>query len=67
VAEQTQPAEPDDWVIVFRALKSDTPATIRIRHLLKRALRTFGLKCLSIDRPATTKAAEVERQNPPPT
>lgn len=37
---------PDEWIFVFQALPSETPAPIRIRHLLKRALRDWGLKCV---------------------
>jgi hypothetical protein len=45
-AEEQQP-DPDEWVIVLRALPSVVPAAIRVRHLLKRALRDWNLRCVS--------------------
>lgn len=35
--------------LTFRPLASEVPATIRFRHLLKVALRTFGLKCIKVE------------------
>ena len=42
-----RPTEPDDlspWYIEFRPLADDIPAAIRMRRLLKFALRTLRLK-----------------------
>ena len=40
---------PDRWTLTFEPLPHDVPATVRIRHLLKYALRTLRLKCVSVD------------------
>lgn len=41
----------DDWRLTFHPLAHDAPIPIRIRHLLKRALRDWGLKCTKIEGP----------------
>ena len=35
-------------ILQFRALPSDVEAPIRVRHLLKRALRSYGLECVKV-------------------
>ena len=35
-------------ILEFRALPSDVAAPIRVRHLLKRALRSYGLECIRV-------------------
>lgn len=41
------PNEPN-YVIEFRPQPSAVPAPLRIRRLLKYALRSLGLKCISL-------------------
>ena len=36
------------FVVTVRAERHDVPAIIRLRALLNAALRSFGLKCLSV-------------------
>jgi hypothetical protein len=40
---------PDDWRLVFRPLPDDVPVPVRIRHLLKIALRSLRLKCVKLE------------------
>lgn len=42
---------PDDTLIVLRPLPSDVPVRVRVRALLKRALRDWQLRCVEV-RPA---------------
>ena len=44
--------------LTFRPLPSDIPASVRFRHLLKRALRDYKLRCTSVE--------PVPRQDPAP-
>jgi hypothetical protein len=37
---------PEVWTLSFKATGNGPPAEIRIRQLLKVALRRFGLKCV---------------------
>jgi hypothetical protein len=44
--------------VTFRGLRSDVPFAVRLRHLLKRALRDWQLRCVPVeDVPAWTDAA----------
>ena len=43
------------WIITVEATGPGPPEQVRIRRLLKVALRTFGLRCLSIGTAATDK------------
>ena len=38
---------PDDWTLTFRATGQGPPVEIRVRRLLKAALRAYGLRCVS--------------------
>ena len=38
---------PDDWTLTFRATGQGPPVAIRVRRLLKAALRSYGLRCIS--------------------
>lgn len=38
----------DVWILEFKTLPSDIPAAIRVRALLKRALRDWKLKCVAV-------------------
>jgi hypothetical protein len=52
--------EPELWHLTFQVADSgDPPVAIRVRRLLKRALRSFGLKCVDyrVDAPASEPAA----------
>ena len=51
------PEPPPDYSIRLRPLHDSAPAAIRLRHLLKYALRGLGLRCISIK--------EVPRDNKP--
>jgi hypothetical protein len=49
--------------LVVEALPDEVPANIRLRTFLKRALRSFGIRCVSISEvpPATlTDGADVQ-------
>ena len=41
--------KPDLGVLSFQPLPSDSPPAVRVRMLLKTALRRFGLKCVRLD------------------
>jgi hypothetical protein len=43
------PAERETWTLVFQALPSWEPAPVRIRRLLKTAVRRDRLRCLCLD------------------
>ncbi len=38
---------PTTYTLVFRPLPSDVPAILRVRRLLKHALRSLDLRCVS--------------------
>jgi hypothetical protein len=43
-------AEPEQcFKIIVRALPSPVPGVVRLRHALKIRLRTYGLRCLSVE------------------
>ena len=42
------PPDPETFVLTLRAEAHVVPAIIRLRALLKAALRQFGLRCVSI-------------------
>ena len=44
---------PKIYAVTFRAEEHDVPAILRLRELLKRALRDYGLRCVRLraDRP----------------
>lgn len=46
------------FVLTIRALSSDIPPEIRLRRLLKAALRSFGFQCVAVERDGTAKACE---------
>jgi hypothetical protein len=48
--------EAELWHLTFRAEGDGPPVAIRVRRLLKRALRSFGLRCIDyrLDAPAAT-------------
>ncbi len=47
-----------EYRLTFRALPGELPVPIRLRHLLKDALRSYGLRCTAIE--------EVKPSNPDP-
>jgi hypothetical protein len=44
------PTDRERWTLTFEPVPDPQapPAPIRIRHLLKRALRSFGLRCVNV-------------------
>jgi hypothetical protein len=42
---------PEIWTLTFRPLPSPIPPELRIKALLKRALRQHGLRCVYIGEP----------------
>ena len=40
---------PNDVRVIIRALPDDAPASVRLRRWLKLGLRTFGLRCVSVE------------------
>lgn len=42
------PAKPEQWCITFEAIPGAVPVAVRVRHLLKRALRDWGLRAISV-------------------
>jgi hypothetical protein len=47
---------PEIWTLTFRALPSPVPVELRVRALLKRALRQHQLRCVSLGRPPVAPA-----------
>ena len=49
-------SKPATWFLAFRAEGDGPPVEIRVRRLLKRALRGFGLRCVDyrVDPPVAT-------------
>ena len=57
---------PPTFEITFRAEAGDSiPAIIRLRRLLKVALRSFGLRCVTIRETTTTQRQEIEDDGVP--
>jgi len=48
--------DPDLWLILIRPMPSNLPAAVRVRQLLKRALRDWGLKCIEVRTPTPAEA-----------
>lgn len=44
--EPAPPGDPDVWVLIFKGGCSNVPAAVRVRRLLKYALRVLGLRCV---------------------
>lgn len=44
----------DIFVLTLAVIPGEIPGTVRLRHLLKAALRSHGLRCLSV-RPGTSE------------
>jgi len=42
---------PDVWVLTFKPTGDGPPTEIRIRRLLKHALRSVGLRCVRLGEP----------------
>lgn len=44
--------KPETYTLTFQAADNDSPPVdVRVRRLLKCALRSFGLKCVRLDEP----------------
>jgi hypothetical protein len=52
-----------DVCLRFRSLPSDIPAPVRLRRLLKAALRSFGFKCLAVETPPNEPGVLKNNQN----
>jgi len=48
----------DCWLIELVALPDPCPAAMRIRTLLKRALRSHGLRCSAVTSPPAPKESQ---------
>ena len=57
---------PDDWHLTFRAEGQGPPVAIRVRRLLKAALRSYGLRCISHVHPDDKPAANAPPPPQPP-
>lgn len=44
-------ARSDEWIIHLKPIGDGPPGAVRVRHLLKRALRDWGLKCVLVRNP----------------
>ncbi len=51
------------FVVTFKALPATVPAAVRVRHMLKYALRAQNLKCLRIV-PAVEETPPAKEPNP---
>ena len=59
--------DPAEYRLTFKAQSSDVPPEVRLRRLLKYALRVCGLKCVSVeDVPASPGPAREPPILPPP-
>ncbi len=45
----------EQWVLTLEALSRPTPVAVRVRRLLKYALRQLGFKCVRLDEPGEMK------------
>jgi hypothetical protein len=43
-------SDPEIYVLTLQAQDHEVPAILRLRALLKRALRDYGLRCISVVR-----------------
>ena len=48
----------DTWTVCFRPEGDGPPAAIRVRRLLKIALRCCGLRCVAVEQNGPAKAIE---------
>jgi hypothetical protein len=53
--------QPGDYRLILRPQPSPTPVAVRLRRLLKYALRVVGLKCLRVEE----IAPQPEQTEPP--
>jgi hypothetical protein len=51
---------PERWVLVFTVEPGDVPAAVRVKQLLKTALRRHGLVCLGVYADVPTDMHDVE-------
>ncbi len=58
----TPPPAPD-YRLTFRPLRSGAPVWARLRHLLKFALRSLGLRCVRVEK---LEAPAAQPPAPPP-
>ena len=49
---------PDRWKLTFQAEGDGPPVAVRVRRLLKAALRTYRLRCVAVDSPDRPEAAK---------
>jgi len=48
----------DTYILILRARPSEIDETVRMRSLLKIALRRFGFRCLRVESQSKTKGTE---------
>jgi hypothetical protein len=54
-----------DFVLRLRPLPSDTPAVIRLRHVLKQLLRAYRFRCVEVSAvPAAAPGAAGDGRSP---
>jgi hypothetical protein len=63
-------ADRERWNIVLEPLPDEVPAAARLRSFLKRALRSFRLRCVSVapvpPSPADPAGRATDQENPRP-
>lgn len=55
----TRETDPEVWVIALVPLASEVPDAVRVKQLLKTALRRFGLRCVTVRYPRPEELAAV--------
>ena len=56
VAPKPAKTDPERWVLTFRPLADAIPSELRIRRLLKFALRSLKLRCVRLGQPPASSA-----------
>jgi hypothetical protein len=54
------------YTVVLEALPDSAPPAVRLRHLLKSALRAWRLRCIEVS-PAVAEAEDRPAEQPPTT
>lgn len=49
--------------LTLKPLPDDVPEAIRLRHVLKRLLRTYGFRCMAIDNVADARTPPAARRD----
>jgi hypothetical protein len=59
-------SDPQLMLVTIRALPDDAPAAVRLRRWLKLGLRTFGLRCVSVEEVPPRVLAVANNERDPP-